>query len=69
MSLTSERRYTYAGRVAHLLPYGYLLPYQQALCGFSPDWPGSWLGSGSQNEYDEAERLPTCKRCERVSSS
>jgi hypothetical protein len=25
--------------------------------------PNSWLGTGSQDEYDQAEQLPLCLRC------
>lgn len=61
-----ERRYTYGGRVAHLLAYGIdynAAPYTQAYCGYSPTWGAAWLGSGSQAEEDEANRLRLCKRC------
>jgi len=60
------RRYSHAGTVAHLIAFGTdfsLQPYATAYCGWAPDWPGAWLGSGSQAEEDEANRLPTCKRC------
>jgi hypothetical protein len=61
-----QRRYVYGGTVAHLLPNWVDLsrhPYEAALCVFSPQWPGAWLGSGSQNEEETAATLPICKRC------
>lgn len=63
------RRYTYAGRVAHLLAFTTdfsAYPYAFAFCGFSPQWGSPWLGSGSQGEEDEASRLRTCKRCNAI---
>lgn len=35
-----------------------------ALCGLWGFDHGPWLGTGSQNEYDEVDRLPLCKNCE-----
>jgi hypothetical protein len=63
------RRYSYAGKVAHLIAFGTDFgrePYTPAYCGWTPDWPGAWLGSGSYDEEREANRLPTCKRCNAV---
>lgn len=36
-----------------------------AECGSSPAWfdPWSWMGTGSQDEYDRIEELPECARC------
>jgi hypothetical protein len=54
------RLYWQHGHVAHLMP-GYSASVSSTMCGEGPD---SWmLGTGSQDEYDKAARLPTCKRC------
>jgi hypothetical protein len=59
-----ERRYTYGGRVAHILrPLGLMQPYEAAQCGYEPQWGTAWLGSGTQNEEDTAHRLPLCRPC------
>lgn len=66
MAEQPERRYTYGGRVAHLLGYGIdygSQPYVAAYCRYRPQWGAAWLGSGTQDEEDKANRLPTCKRC------
>ena len=60
------RRYTYGGQVAHLLPFTSGGHYALARCGYAPSWPAEWLGSGSQGERDEAERLRKCSRCTRM---
>lgn len=58
--------YLYSGRVSHILqPQDKLndFPYTPALCGRAPEFGLYWYGEGSQDEYDEAERRPVCKRC------
>lgn len=60
-----ERRYTPGGSVTHLI-FGpdWEYPYPAALCG----WSGPktyWRGTGSQEEYDTADSLPLCRRCQR----
>lgn len=68
--MKTERRYTYGGRFAHLLPYAtdYAdYPYTPAFCGYSPRLFVAWLGSGSQDEEDRANALPTCPRCLKLS--
>jgi hypothetical protein len=57
------RVYTDGGTVAHLLD-DLLSPNEpnSALCGRSP-WPGLWLGTGSQDEYERALDLLTCAPC------
>jgi hypothetical protein len=55
------RIYTRRGMVAHLSPNW--RGYKGALCPVVPSWPGEWLGTGSQAEYELAAGLPTCKRC------
>lgn len=62
--MTLERRYSPNGRTAHLIDEADVgKPMQQTLCGRieSDAW---WYGTGSQDEYDRAASLPTCKRCE-----
>lgn len=66
LSNDPERRYTYGGRMAHLLIYGAnvnVFPGTEALCGYAPRADAAWLGSGSQNEEDKSNRLPLCPRC------
>ena len=59
--------YTFAGKVTHLLhPSDSANSYALALCRFSPNWPWTWMGTGSQDEHDEADRRPTCKACTKV---
>jgi hypothetical protein len=63
-----ERMYLRRGRVAHLVaPWtsGCIL----ALCRTTPRWPetdDAWRGTGSQDEYERAQELPTCLHCERI---
>ncbi len=54
------RLYTRRGSRAHLVP-----PWargKDVLCSVLPSRPGEWLGTGSQDEYDLAGELETCKR-------
>ena len=54
------RVYTPHGQVAHLRrPFG----YSSILCPVVPAWPGEWLGTGSQREYEKAASLPLCAVC------
>lgn len=57
------RRYTPGGKVAHLIPdTDWQHDFPHALCG----WWGRqvyWRGSGTQDEYDTAAALPTCRSC------
>jgi hypothetical protein len=59
------RVYTPYGKMAHLLPLGdrATAGYPVALCRRSPALFDSWLGTGSQGEYEKAAALPLCKRC------
>jgi len=60
---TLVRRYTPGGGSAHLIPdVDWQHPYPEALCGWSGQ-QAYWRGSGSQDEYDQAEALPTCRKC------
>jgi hypothetical protein len=56
------RLYTQRGSVAHLSPPWDASP-RGVLCRFVPMWPGEWLGTGSQAEYELAAELETCSRC------
>lgn len=60
--------FTTAGTRAHLLDE-LLSPNQNnsALCGRMP-WPGLWLGTGSQDEYERAETLTLCSQCVSIRS-
>lgn len=63
------RVYTPHGKMAHLLPpddspsHGYAF----TLCRRQPHLFTSWLGTGSQREYERAAELPLCARCEQKS--
>lgn len=62
---TYTRVYTPQGRVAHLMrPYG-AGGECTTLCPVVPvvAWPGEWLGTGDQEEYERAEALPLCAVC------
>lgn len=37
-----------------------------AECGYGPWDPCDWRGTGSQSEYETADRLPPCTRCLRA---
>jgi hypothetical protein len=66
-----ERRFTYGGKVAHLIAAGTdfsVFPYATAYCGRQPQWGVAWLGSGTWQETQDANRLPTCKRCNAVAA-
>lgn len=62
-ALEYERLYTRHGKVAHLSP-----PWRvkDVLCAVLPQWPGDWLGTGSQAEHELAAELETCSRCRRI---
>ena len=34
-----------------------------AVCGTSPTWFDFWYGTGTQSEYERADRMPPCWRC------
>jgi len=60
-----EWSYLRTGSVVHARqPHGStgVLSYV-ALCGTSPMWFDSWLGTGTQSEHECADRLPPCRRC------
>lgn len=67
--MSDTRAYLPHGEVAHLLT-GDTSPNSElpAACGVSPGVGGYWFGTGTQDEYDRAERLPTCQGCERLSA-
>lgn len=55
-----EWRYLHGRPVKHLLsgPFDCV-----AVCGVGPVFAPDWYGTGSQAEYETAERLRKCKRC------
>lgn len=59
------RVYALHGKMAHLLAPGESpnLGYAFTLCRRQPRLFTSWLGTGSQGEYDRAAELPLCSRC------
>lgn len=58
--------FTAAGTRTHFLD-SLLSPNENnaALCGRMP-WPGLWLGTGSQDEYERAETLSLCSPCSSI---
>lgn len=54
----TKRVYVKGGKVAHSIveggEYGFCV-----VCRLNP--VGPWLGTGSQEEYDKAAKLPNCK--------
>lgn len=60
------RVYLLYGKMAHLLPLGESpnVGYPVALCRRQPALFATWLGTGSQTEYERAAELPLCSRCE-----
>ena len=59
------RVYTRRGRAAHLLSPVSTIRNGRALCPVDPQWPGEWLGTGTQAEHEHAASLPLCRHCER----
>lgn len=58
-----EWRYLRRGVVVHALRrYGFGIQ-EVAECGIAPALLDDWRGTGSQGEYELAERLPACRRC------
>lgn len=55
--------YLRRGGITHVLPWGLRPAYPTSLCGRQPELWGSWLGTGSQDEIDQARRMPLCLRC------
>ena len=58
MSVDTSRVYTPRGKAAHLTTQGTV-----TLCGLW--YPEGFWGTGSQEEYEKADSLPTCKPCSR----
>lgn len=55
--------YRFAGRMAHVIITS--LNYNaSALCGMEAAI-GGWYGTGNQDEYDKAQKLPLCSKCEK----
>lgn len=71
--MTPQRVYLPGRDVAHLvdgLTSLNAFPYTPSLCRVAPTWGLSeWFGTGSQREYDEAERRRLCTRCAKASAS
>jgi hypothetical protein len=66
----SEREWRYLPRGTRAHTFLSTSPSDRgtAVCGTSPQWfdPHGWHGTGTQNEYERAARLPKCKRCLRI---
>jgi hypothetical protein len=56
-----EWRYLPNGRMTHVVE----TPNADvaALCGRRAALPENWFGTGSQDEYEQAESLPKCRLC------
>lgn len=50
------------GRVSHAVRSSET-QYAEAWCGWGPQWPDTWRGTGDQREYERAAALPRCQRC------
>lgn len=57
------RVYTPHGHVAHLRQHH---SHSSILCPVVPEWPGEWLGTGNQAEYEKAASLDLCAVCGRL---
>jgi hypothetical protein len=55
------RLYLHASAVAHL---GY--SPRGVFCDVMPQLGEDWYGTGSQDEYDKAARMPLCRRCQNI---
>lgn len=55
--------YTPNGKVAHLLRHGDEVQDGETYCGKQAPADG-WRGTGTQDEWDRAGRLPICKWCQ-----
>jgi hypothetical protein len=67
-NIEPERMYLRRGRVAHLMVW-WTTGHRRAVCNARPTWPDTdddWRGTGSQDEYERAQELPTCLHCERI---
>lgn len=54
------------GGVTHIKPHiedSMTTAYPTVLCGRSPQLFDAWRGTGSQDEIDQARRMPLCVRC------
>ena len=58
------RVYSQSGQVAHLIDERN--PFGPTLCGRPPT---SWWGLGNANQARIVDKMPTCKTCERISTS
>jgi hypothetical protein len=57
-------RYLLRGTVKHAVGQGVNGWVERvAECGVGPDLFDDWYGTGNQNEYEEVEHRPACRRC------
>lgn len=65
MRPTYQRVYLHGGHVAHLLMPSVLSEGRPGVaCGRTPDAPWGWLGTGSREEYEHAQKLRVCRFCD-----
>lgn len=62
--MSHEWRYLHGGRVRRSVNAEYQCA--SAVCGTGPAWFDHWYGTGCQHEYEQAAKLPTCKRCAKL---
>jgi hypothetical protein len=58
-----EWRYIAGGNVRHAIVPGLYTSTSEAACGLYVVPASSWLGTGSQEEYERAEGLRPCRSC------
>jgi len=61
----TSRVYTPSGRRAHTVWADRGSFASCIYCGYIPEWPNGWLGTGDQKEIDKALSLPYCKEKEK----
>lgn len=56
--------YLYYGHTTHLVDTIVSnVDHGHVLCGRTPVWPMTWMGTGSQEEHDRAAAQPICRVC------
>jgi hypothetical protein len=63
---TYALRYLGGGRVLHAIHRFFYDFDCDAICGAAPSFGGYWYGTGCQEEYERAAKLPDCKSCLRI---
>lgn len=58
-----EWRYIPDGQVRHAIVPGMYTATSEAACGIYVTPASSWLGTGSQSEYERVKQLRPCRSC------